>query len=276
MSVLTANAPSRSVVAGPIRCEGLVRIFRVSRDGSELTLGYVKPNEICGELSVFSGLPRESYAIAILPSQVCEMPQATFERMMRERGDHLCHHEPFGEAWYFGEDRLCPRPTKEPMRAGLTFASVWEGLKADAARKRVFIKDFPHYIMHTADEEFLSAYTHSFLIRTPEKMLPSMYKHWPDFGVAETGYADRVEVRVGDGYAGWPEHAPFDAVVVTAAPPRIPEPLKQQLRVGGRLVIPVGRGFQQLLRITRTETGFSEENVLPVRFVPMTGRAQND
>jgi protein-L-isoaspartate(D-aspartate) O-methyltransferase len=94
--------------------------------------------------------------------------------------------------------------------------------------------------------------------------------------LAATGYADRVELRVGDGYAGWPEHAPFDAIVVTAAPPRIPEPLKQQLRVGGRLVIPVGQSFQRLLRITRTEAGFEEENVLPVRFVPMTGRAQRD
>jgi protein-L-isoaspartate(D-aspartate) O-methyltransferase len=90
------------------------------------------------------------------------------------------------------------------------------------------------------------------------------------------GDADRVEVRTGDGYAGWPEHAPFDAVIVTAAPPAIPEPLKQQLRVGGRLVIPVGQNFQRLLRITRSETGFEEENVLPVRFVPMTGRAQRD
>jgi protein-L-isoaspartate(D-aspartate) O-methyltransferase len=91
-----------------------------------------------------------------------------------------------------------------------------------------------------------------------------------------TGYGDRVEVRTGDGYAGWPEHAPFDAVIVTAAPRVIPEPLKQQLRVGGRLVIPVGQSFQRLLRITRSETGFEEENVLPVRFVPMTGRAQRD
>ncbi len=94
--------------------------------------------------------------------------------------------------------------------------------------------------------------------------------------LAATGYGDRVEVRTGDGYAGWPEHAPFDAVIVTAAPAVIPEPLKQQLRVGGRLVIPVGQPFQRLLRITRGETGFEEENVLPVRFVPMTGRAQGD
>jgi protein-L-isoaspartate(D-aspartate) O-methyltransferase len=90
----------------------------------------------------------------------------------------------------------------------------------------------------------------------------------------ELGYGKRVTVRHGDGYAGWPERAPFDAVVVTAAPPRIPGPLKQQLKVGGRLVIPVGKYFQSLLRVTRTKDGFREESVIPVRFVPMTGKAQ--
>lgn len=90
----------------------------------------------------------------------------------------------------------------------------------------------------------------------------------------ELGYGARVEVRRGDGYAGWPEHAPFDAIIVTAAPPKIPEPLKQQLEVGGRLVIPVGKFFQSLLLLTRTKDGFREETVIPVRFVPMTGKAQ--
>ena len=70
-----------------------------------------------------------------------------------------------------------------------------------------------------------------------------------------TGYG-RVHVREGDGYAGWPEHAPFDAVVVTAAPPMIPEPLKEQLAVGGRLILPVGRRGQELVLVTRTESGF--------------------
>jgi len=92
--------------------------------------------------------------------------------------------------------------------------------------------------------------------------------------LSELGYAKNVRVRYGDGYAGWPEHAPFDAVIVTAAPPKIPEPLKQQLAVGGRLVIPVGRNYQRLLLVTRTEDGFREESVIPVRFVPMTGKAQ--
>lgn len=92
--------------------------------------------------------------------------------------------------------------------------------------------------------------------------------------LARLGY-DRVRVRYGDGYAGWREHAPFDGIVVTAAPPAIPEPLKQQLAVGGRLVIPVGRDWQDLVVVTRTERGFNEEKVIPVRFVPMTGEAEN-
>ena len=86
---------------------------------------------------------------------------------------------------------------------------------------------------------------------------------------------DNVHVRAGDGYRGWPEAAPFDGIIVTAAPPRIPEPLKQQLALGGHLVVPVGEGWQELRVLTRTEQGFDERGVLPVRFVPMTGEAQS-
>lgn len=86
------------------------------------------------------------------------------------------------------------------------------------------------------------------------------------------GYA--AHVRHGDGYAGWPEHAPFAAIIITAAPPSVPQPLSEQLAVGGRLVVPVGEGVQDLWVWTRTESGFDKRNVLPVRFVPMTGRAQ--
>jgi protein-L-isoaspartate(D-aspartate) O-methyltransferase len=89
----------------------------------------------------------------------------------------------------------------------------------------------------------------------------------------ELGY-DRVHVRVGDGYGGWPEEAPFDAVVVTAAPPRIPEPLKDQLAVGGRMVVPVGDRQQTLRVLERTAEGIVERETIPVRFVPMTGKAQ--
>jgi protein-L-isoaspartate(D-aspartate) O-methyltransferase len=87
------------------------------------------------------------------------------------------------------------------------------------------------------------------------------------------GYAN-VVVRCGDGYQGWAEHAPFDAVIVTAAPDHVPEPLIEQLKVGGRLVIPVGDTYQELLRITKTEDGALGRSVIPVRFVPMTGEAE--
>jgi protein-L-isoaspartate(D-aspartate) O-methyltransferase len=91
--------------------------------------------------------------------------------------------------------------------------------------------------------------------------------------LARLGY-DNVHVRQGDGYGGWPEQAPFDAIVVTAAPEHVPQALVDQLAVGGRLVIPVGRRVQELLRITRDEQGVREERLLGVRFVPMTGEAQ--
>ena len=92
----------------------------------------------------------------------------------------------------------------------------------------------------------------------------------------DLGY-QTVHARVGDGYEGWPERAPFDAIVLTAAPPeRVPRPLLDQLKPGGRLVAPVGRGEQDLVRITRTEKGFTREVIAPVMFVPMTGKAQQE
>jgi protein-L-isoaspartate(D-aspartate) O-methyltransferase len=86
-----------------------------------------------------------------------------------------------------------------------------------------------------------------------------------------------VHLRTGDGFQGWTDAAPFDGIVVTAAPRSIPDPLLQQLKVGGRLVIPVGdrNAIQNLLVLTkRADGGFDRSSVMPVRFVPMTGEAQ--
>jgi protein-L-isoaspartate(D-aspartate) O-methyltransferase len=94
-----------------------------------------------------------------------------------------------------------------------------------------------------------------------------------DATLKELGYRD-VAVKAGDGYRGWPERAPFDAILVTAAPDHVPEPLKEQLAIDGRLVIPVGEYVQDLMVIRRTRDGFVTEDSLPVRFVPMTGEAQ--
>lgn len=84
-----------------------------------------------------------------------------------------------------------------------------------------------------------------------------------------------VTTRHGDGFRGWPEEAPFDAIILTAAPPAIPEPLKLQLKIGGRLLAPVGTGMQSLVLLERTrEDLFEEKPLIPVQFVPMTGEAQ--
>jgi protein-L-isoaspartate(D-aspartate) O-methyltransferase len=85
------------------------------------------------------------------------------------------------------------------------------------------------------------------------------------------GYRN-VRVRAGDGFDGWPSAAPFDGVIVTAAAPRVPEPLAAQLKTGGRLVIPVGEESQELEVYEKTPTGLRIVSTLPVRFVPMTGK----
>jgi protein-L-isoaspartate(D-aspartate) O-methyltransferase len=91
--------------------------------------------------------------------------------------------------------------------------------------------------------------------------------------LTQLGYGN-VSVKCGDGYRGWPEAAPFDAVIVTAAPDHVPQPLIDQLKIGGRMVIPVGAHNQDLLLITKTENGSTTKAVIPVRFVPMTGEAE--
>jgi protein-L-isoaspartate(D-aspartate) O-methyltransferase len=91
--------------------------------------------------------------------------------------------------------------------------------------------------------------------------------------LAACGY-ERVHVSTGDGYRGLPERAPFDAILVTAAPDHVPQPLVDQLAVGGRLVIPVGDDFQELRVLQRTRAGIEERVVSNVLFVPMTGEAQ--
>jgi protein-L-isoaspartate(D-aspartate) O-methyltransferase len=85
------------------------------------------------------------------------------------------------------------------------------------------------------------------------------------------GYRN-VHVRVGDGFGGWPDQAPFDRIMVTAAPTDVPPPLLEQLSVGGRLVIPVGDWNQEMTVVTKTPAGIVRETTIPVRFVPLTRR----
>jgi protein-L-isoaspartate(D-aspartate) O-methyltransferase len=91
--------------------------------------------------------------------------------------------------------------------------------------------------------------------------------------LGKLGYRN-IHFRVGDGYMGWPEYAPFDRIIVTAAPEDVPQPLIDQLKEGGRMVIPVGNIDQTLVVVQKDKLGVSRHSTIAVRFVPMTGKAQ--
>jgi len=91
----------------------------------------------------------------------------------------------------------------------------------------------------------------------------------------ELGYKN-IHTRCGDGFAGWPEAAPFDAIIVTCAPSNVPPPLLEQLAEGGRLIIPVGTFWQELKVYTKEDGKLTSKSDIPVRFVPMTGQAEKN
>ena len=126
------------------------------------------------------------------------VPRSTstaFEWMMRMRGDMTCFHEPFGEVWYQGESPDWPRLQPDSVRTpGLTYQSAWATLRSAAADGPVFIKDFPLYLEALWGDDFFDCFTHSFIIRDPAKTLTSMYKHWPDFHIKETGFAEQRDL----------------------------------------------------------------------------------
>lgn len=99
------------------------------------------------------------------------------------------------------------------------------------------------------------------------EIIPELAEHARRVLAAE-GYSN-VHVLTGDGYKGWPEHAPFDAIIVTCAPEEIPEALVEQLKEGGRMILPLGRGLQRLVIVRKREGKIQVEHDLPVRFVPM-------
>ena len=93
--------------------------------------------------------------------------------------------------------------------------------------------------------------------------------------LSSLGYRN-VHVRTGNGYLGWPEHAPYDRIIVTAAPDEVPPALVRQLKIGGLMAIPVGAAYQELRILRRTASGTETLRTLPVRFVPMTGKPKTD
>ena len=104
------------------------------------------------------------------------------------------------------------------------------------------------------------------------EIIPELAKHAE--AVLDTEGCDNVHVLSGDGYKGWPEHSPFDAIIVTCAPEDVPQALVDQLNDGGRMIIPVGKGFQRLVLLRKTAGRVEHEEDLPVRFVPMVHNQQ--
>lgn len=96
-----------------------------------------------------------------------------------------------------------------------------------------------------------------------ESLVDSAEKRLTSLGIKN------IKLKTGDGYKGWPDAAPFDAIIITAAPPEIPEEVIDQLKVGGRMIVPVGVLIQELCLITKTKSGYDKISLIPVRFVPM-------
>lgn len=111
-----------------------------------------------------------------------------FEWMMRQRNDFVTYHEPFNEVYYYGEDRKTDRDADVPAKPGLTFEAVLQALKHQAKVSRVFVKEFAYSIMHMVDDAFIASFAHTFLIRDPVKVLPSIFDKWPDFKPQEAGF----------------------------------------------------------------------------------------
>lgn len=89
------------------------------------------------------------------------------------------------------------------------------------------------------------------------------------------GY-ENIQVKIGDGYQGWSEYAPYDAILVTAAPEQIPPTLVEQLALNGKMVIPVGKHYQEIVIVTKTNDGITKQKTIPVRFVPMTTNSEEN
>ncbi len=111
-----------------------------------------------------------------------------FEWMMRQRGDFACHHEPWNELYYYGEDRVSQRDAHVEARDGHNYAAVWKSLSDESRAGHVFVKDFVYSVEHTLTDDHLDEITHTFLIRDPERVVQGLAKHWPDCTWDEVGF----------------------------------------------------------------------------------------
>ncbi len=162
------------------------------------------------------------------------------------------------------EDRPLPIGYRQTISQPYIVAYMTQALELTAHAKVLEVGTGSGYQAAVLAELAASVYSIEIVAQLAERARDTL---------AKLGYGN-VQVREGDGYAGWQEQAPFDAIMVTAAPDHIPQPLIDQLAIGGRLIIPVGQDRQTLTLLTRTEEGVEQVATLRVLFVPMTGEAE--
>jgi protein-L-isoaspartate(D-aspartate) O-methyltransferase len=171
---------------------------------------------------------------------------------------------PVGQRAYAYEDRPLPIGHGQTISQPYIVAVMSQALELDGSEKVLEIGTGSGYQAAVLAELAAEVYTIEIVEPLAERAAGDLKR---------LGF-ENLHARAGDGYRGWPEAAPFDAIIVTAAPDHIPQPLVDQLAVGGRLVLPVGRMIQELVLITKDEKGVRHEDLLPVRFVPMVGEAE--
>ncbi len=171
---------------------------------------------------------------------------------------------PEGQAAWAYDDRPLPIGSEQTISQPYVVAFMTEQLRLTGKEKVLEIGTGSGY--QTAILAELAAKVYSIEIR-PE-LAKAAAERLEKLGIKN------VEVRAADGYRGWPEEAPFDGILVTAAPEHVPPPLLEQLAPTGRMVIPVGAFYQELKVIERQGGGYTEKSVLPVRFVPFVGEAE--
>jgi protein-L-isoaspartate(D-aspartate) O-methyltransferase len=181
---------------------------------------------------------------------------------MRTVPRHLFVPEEFRDEAY--RDGPLPIGHDQTISQPYIVAIMTELLKVDSLSKVLEIGTGSGYQAAVLAEISDSVYT--------IEIIPALGRH-ADSLLDSLGYTS-IQVRIGDGYLGWPEAAPFDAIIVTAAAPVLPQPLLDQLKIGGRMVIPVGDFSQELMLVTKNDEGVVKKSIIPVRFVPMTGEIQ--
>jgi protein-L-isoaspartate(D-aspartate) O-methyltransferase len=211
-----------------------------------------------------SGEPFETTRLRMVDSQIKNRGIRDVRVLKAMRSVPRHEFVPASIQWEAYTDQPLPIGHSQTISQPYIVAYMTEALELDSTEKVLEIGTGSGYQAAILAEIADSVYTIEIVEALAEKASKTL---------KSLGYQNIV-CRAGDGYRGWPEAAPFDAIIVTAAPPRIPQPLVDQLSEGGKLIAPVGSWAQELVLITKTKGKLSEKNLLPVRFVPMTGEAQ--